>query len=217
MNGEDLISIGGKKLPIRVVLGIMEIEADLKGASYWASFLLYHAFDFKDTELRGEVERRLSQMGQPKYDGINSDMDGDDNPPSEIRLSQEEINFKIRCAIYELMDIKTDNGKYLFEHQNQWVAIFWCIVELAIGIYEYQYEDFKNLIDQLTITDIRVKFVLTSINDCTHTDYQGIPSAWVCSSTTSRGKNAFNRMKEISEAFQKLLEKHGLKRPQNPS
>lgn len=211
MNGEDQISIGRKKLPIRVVLGIMELEADLKGASYWGTYLLYHAFDFKDAELRGEVERRLFQMGQPKYDGINSDMDGEENLQGEIRLSQEEIDFKIRCAIYELMDIKTDNGKYLFEHQNQWVAIFWSIVGLAIGIYEYQYEDFKILIDRLTLTDLRVKFVLTSINDCTHTDYQGVPSTWVCTSTTSRGKNAFNRMKEIAEEFKKLLNKHGLK------
>ena len=213
MNGNDLISIGGKKLPIRVVLGIMELEADLKGASYWGTYLLYHAFDFKDSELRGEVERRLILMGQPKYNRKNNDMDEEDNPQGEIRLSQDEIHFKIRCAIYELMDIKTDNGKYLFEHQNQWIAIFWCIVDLAIGIYEYQYEDFKMLIDQLTLTDIRVKFVLTSINDCTHTDYQGVPSTWVCTSTTSRGKNAFNRMNEICKAFQKLLEKHGLKRP----
>ena len=213
MNCEDFISIGDKKLPIRVVLGIMELEADLKGASYWATYLLYHAFDFKDGELRGEVERRLLLMGQPKYDGLNNDTDGEVNPKSEIRLSQDEIYFKIRCAIYELMELKTENEKYMFEHQNQWIAIFWCIVELAIGIYEYQYEDFKKLIDQLIITDIRVKFVITSINDCSHTDYQGIPSTWVCTSKTSRGKNAFNRMKEISEVFQRLLEKHGLRIP----
>ena len=68
------------------------------------------------------------------------------------------------------------------------------------------------MIEQLTLTDIRVKFVLTSINDCSHTDYQGIPSTWVCTSKTSRGKNAFNRMCEISKEFQKILEKHGLKR-----
>lgn len=213
MNGDDLISIGDKKLSIRVVLGIMELEAELKGASYWGTYLLYHAFDFKDAELRGEVERRLLQMGQPKYNGINNDTDGVEKPQGEIRLSKEEIYFKIRCAIYELMELKTENEKYLFEHQNQWIAIFWCVVELAIGIYEYQYDDFKNMIEQLTLTDIRVKFVLTSINDCSHTDYKGIPSTWVCTSKTSRGKNAFNRMSEISKEFQKLLEKHGLKRP----
>ena len=99
MNGEDLISIGDKKLPIRVVLGIMELEADLKGASYWGTFLLYHAFDFKDAELRGEVERRLLQMGQPKYNGINNDTDGVEKPQGEIRLSQEEIYFSNRKKI----------------------------------------------------------------------------------------------------------------------
>lgn len=211
MNIEDIISIDGKKLPVRVVLSLMELEADLKGASYWGTYLLYHAFDTNDKELREEVGQRLSAMGQPRYEG----RDQKENQKSLKGLSgnnltQGEIHFRLKLAIYELMELKDKEGKYLFEYQNHWIAIFWKVVELHIGIFEYQYDEFKNLIESLDLTDLRVKFVKTSINDCMHNGYRGFSSQWVCQSTSSRGQNAFARMKLIDEEFGKLLEKNGL-------
>jgi len=217
MNLEDLVHIAGKIMPVRVILDIMALEAELKGASYWGTYLLYHAFDTNDRELRGEVERRLLTMGQAKYEKTEKSVERDESEsPEEGKLNQEQINFALRCAICELMDIKDNNDAYLFQHQNQWMAIFWCVVDLSIGIYAYQYDDFEKLICQLNLNEIRVRFVLTSINDCTHTDYKDVPSQWTCTSTNSRGKNAFKRMKSIVKEFQSLLAKHGLKSPQKP-
>lgn len=219
MNSEDLIPIAGKKMPIRVLLDIMNLEAELKGASYWGTYLLYYAFDTNDSELRGEVERRLQTMGQAKYEREKHSTEEEVTPPQAgmNKLNQDQIYFALRCAIYELMELKDEKDKYLFQHQNQWTAIFWCIVDLSIGIFGYQYDDFRDLISKLNLVDIRVKFVITSINDCTHTDYKDVPSLWVCTKNKSRGTNAFKKMKKIAEEFQKLLAKHGLKRPDNPS
>ena len=209
MNIEDLISINGKRLPVRVLLNIMDLEADLKGASYWATYLLYYAYDTKDSELRGEVERRLLALKQPPYEGKETPPP----PPSQPIMYNHEILFKLRCAICELMELKDNQGEYLFTYQNQWIAIFWDVVELSIGIYAFQYQDFKSLVEQLNLVDIRVQFVFTSINDCAHTDYKGIHNEWIYTGKSSKGRTAFNKMKQIAEEFQKLLEKHGLKTP----
>lgn len=214
MNVEDLVHIAGKGMPVRVLLEIMNLEAELKGASYWGTYLLYYAFDTNDSELRGEVERRLLALGQAKYQRRENSIDREtQDSPEEKQLSEEQIHFALRCAICELMEVKDENDDYLFKHQNQWIAIFWCVVDLTIGIYSFQYDDFENLIKQLNLNDIRVKFVITSINDCTHTDFKDVPSQWKCSCTSSRGKKVFQRMTNIAEEFQNILAKHGLKRP----
>ncbi len=217
MNVEDIVSVAGKKLPIRVLFSLIELEAELKGASYWGTYLLYYAFDTNDSELRCEVERRLLSMGQPKYEnkGKNDDKESPQQP-NEVCLDNEQAIFALRCAIYEVLNQKDEDGNYLITHQNQWTAIFWCVVDLSIGIFAFEYEQFKELVERMNLGDIRVPFVMTSVNDCSKTDYRDVPSQWVCTSKSNRGRKAFDKMKLIADVFQKILAKQGLKRPQNP-
>ncbi len=162
------------------------------------TFLLMKASnDYSIPEISKEVERSFS---------------GEQPPPPQ--LPKQGIDLIIRESVKKLMDAKDDNGEYIMTKRNQWIAVFWTVVGREIGIGDFQYGEFTSRFKDCGWESLRLPYVESNIANCTRGDFKDRVEKWECTSSDTKRKNIFMKMKRVADKFDQILTSFGLVKPQ---
>ena len=137
---------------------------------------------------------------------------GEQPPPPQ--LPKQGIDLIIRESVKKLMDAKDDNGEYIMTKRNQWIAVFWTVVGREIGIGDFQYGEFTSRFKDCGWESLRVPYDESNIANCTRGDFKDRVEKWECTSSDTKRKNIFMKMKRVADEFDEILTSFGLIKPQ---
>lgn len=122
--------------------------------------------------------------------------------------SQEEPSSLITC-IEILMNEKDEEGNFLVNKGNHWIAIFRIIVDKNLGASNTDYLGFCNMIDALKPEGFRVPLKQNNLKAISKTMYHKPFDKWKYDSTYNSTRDPYDKMVKIATRFKEILEENG--------
>jgi len=218
MNLNDVMLVGTHPITLRVVLGLMEDAESSLEVYRWAATAMMHAFDTQDLELRQQINKILDEKGLKPYGQYEPEQSNQVNA-SAIEKRQKKTmppavqQMQLKLAIEALMALKDKDNKELFCQKNHWWAVYRLCVDMEVmGLKENRYKEFIELIDKLELQHINAVLDMATLSNISQDLYRYPFTKWELHKPWGDGSrkiSAYQRMYEIAESFQKILEEKG--------
>ena len=205
MNQNDVFIVRNHRVPLKLVLGLMEDADSPEETKSWALSALFHASYTHDDTLRDYLYDALNRKGLHPYseDQIEEGEQRLDvqQTPEEVAAAQAVFRGQLKTILDNLMLLTDDDDKPLFSQKNHWWAVYRIFVDHKInGLQEKRYKEFVHLIDTLQLKLLNAQLDLSTLSNITQDSVFRLPfSKWTKPfGEGSRRQSAYERMYDIA-------------------
>lgn len=205
MNLNDVFIVRSHRVPLKLVLGLMEDADSPEETKSWALSALFHASYTHDDSLRDYLYDALDRKGLHPYseDRLEEgEQQEEKKSPEELQAAQAVFQSQLKTILDDLMQLKAEDGKPLFCQKNHWWAVYRIFVDRKIAnMRENQYRAFVHLIDTLKLKQLNAELDLSTLSNITQDPIFRLPfKKWVKPwGESTRRINAYDRMHKIAE------------------
>ena len=217
MNQDDVFIVRNHRVPLRLVLGLMEDADSPEETKSWALSALFHAGYTHDDVLRDYLHEALERKGLHPYSEYRVE---ERNQPEEekteeqVRIERTIFLSHLKTILENLMNTQDENGKPLFCQKNHWWAVFRIFVDKKIdNLKENRYKEFIHLVSTLNLKKMNAPLDMSTLSNITQEDFRLPFSKWAAKRPYGEGSrklSAFDRMYEIALEIQTQLTLAGL-------
>lgn len=215
MNLNDVFIVRSHRVPLKLVLGLMEDADSPEETKSWALSALFHASYTHDDSLRDYLYDALDRKGLHPYseDRLEEGVQQEEKSPEEQQAAQAVFQSQLKTILDNLMQLKAEDGKPLFGQKNHWWAVYRIFVDRNIAkIRENHYQAFIHLINTLNLNQLNAELDLSTLSNITQDPIFRLPfKKWVKPwGESTRRQNAYDRMHQIAEELLTSLIKANL-------
>ncbi len=182
MNLSDTFIVRNLRVPLKLVLGLMESADSAEEAKSWALSALFHASYTHDDSLRDYLHAALERKGLHPYseDHVEESCQPVKQTPEQLEAAKALLRSQLKTILDNLMRMRDDEGKPLFSQKNHWWAVFRIFVDRRInGLQEKRYTEFIHLISTLNLSQLNAELDMSTLSNITQDAVFRLPfSKW---------------------------------------